>query len=474
MNNSTSIPVQNGVELIKYEHVRDDLKQRIRSGSIKPGGKLPSIRELSAQWACSKNTVIRAIEELQKEHLIYSIPKSGHYAIVRTSKSEERSEGRIDFAAAAPDPGIIPYEEIQHGLNRAVQLYGDHLFTYGDPLGIPSLRKAISQHLAFSQIFAEPERISVVSGSQQALHLLASMPFPNGKSAILVEQPCYSGMLKIMNLLGATAIGMARTESGLDLDELERHFRNNSIKFFYTVPRYHNPLGTSLSRREKEAIASMAEKYDVYIVEDDYLADLETDSKSDPICSYDRSGRVIYIRSFSKIMLPGLRLGVAVLPEALVPLFRLYKSSSDLSTATLSQAVLEIHLGSGLFQRHAALMRERYGNRMQALREACSRYLNEGFRLSRPAGGIFARLELPGHLAAEELAAALRQKDVHVFPTMVCYLPSVDSANGWRLSIIRTNEQEIEDGIRIIRQTADELTSPRRASKPGRSAITWI
>ncbi|MBB6671831.1 aminotransferase-like domain-containing protein [Cohnella nanjingensis] len=459
---------------MKYENVKDDLKQQINNGSIKPGGKLPSIRELSMQWECSKNTIIRAIDELEKEHLIYSVPKSGHYAIVRSSKSEDRPERRIDFAVAAPDPGIIPYEEIQHGLNRAVQLYGDRLFTYGDPLGFPSLREAISRHLAVSQIFAGPERICVVSGAQQALHLLTSMPFPNGKSAILVEQPCYAGMLKLLSLLGVTAIGIARTESGLDLDELERHFRNNSIKFFYTVPRYHNPLGTSLSRREKKAIASMAEKYDVYIVEDDYLADLETDSKSDPICSYDYSGRVIYIRSFSKIMLPGLRLGAAVLPEAFIALFRMYKSSSDLGTTALSQAALEIHLGSGLFQRHAAMMRERYGIRMKALQEASRRYLNEGFRLSKSAGGIFAQLELPNHLAAEELAATLRQKDVYVFPTMHCYLPSVESANSLRLSIIRTNEKEIEDGIRIIRQTADELMSQRSANKFSRSAITWI
>lgn len=459
---------------MKYERVKDDLKQRINSGAIKPGGKLPSIRELSNQWECSKNTVIRAIDELEKEHLIYSVPKSGHYAIVRSSKSADQPEGRIDFSAAAPDAGIIPYEEIQHGLNRAIELYGDRLFAYGDPLGLPSLREAISRHLAFSQIFAGPQRICVVSGAQQALHLLASMPFPNGKSAILVEQPCYAGMLKLLSLLGVTAIGIARNESGLDLDELERHFRNNSIKFFYTVPRYHNPLGTSLSRREKEAIASMAEKYDVYIVEDDYLADLETDSKCDPICSYDNSGRVIYIRSFSKIMLPGLRLGAAVLPEALIALFRMYKSSSDLSTSALSQAALEIHLGSGLFQRHAAVMRERYGIRMKALQEACSRYLDEEFRLSRSSGGIFARLELPDDLMAEELTAALRRKDVLVFPTTHCYLPSVESANSLRLSIIRANEQEIEDGIRIVRRTADELMSQRSKNKFSRSAVTWI
>jgi DNA-binding transcriptional MocR family regulator len=453
--------------MIKYEYVKTYLREQLHNGNIKAGGKMPSIRELSFQLGCSKNTVIRAYNDLEKEHLIFSVPKSGYYAILRSSKMEDQSEGVIDFSAASPDPYVIPYEEIQHGLNRAVELYGDRLFTYGDPQGFPSLREAISRHLTASQIFAGPDRICVVSGSQQALHLLAAMPFPNGKSAILVEQPGYAGMIRSINLLGATAIGISRTESGIDLDELERHFRNNPIKFFYTVPRYHNPLGTSLSRYEKECIARLAEQYDVYVVEDDYLADMETDSKADPIYSYDRSSHVIYIRSFSKIMLPGLRLGAAVLPAHLMTMFRRYKSSSDSSTSALSQAALEIHFGSGLFQRHAIRMRDRYNVRMKALVEACDRYLHEGFHLSRPRGGIFAQLILPEPLAAEELASAVfRQRNVAVFPTTQCYLPCSDDANGIRLSIIRTTEKEIDDGIRLIREIADEmLCSPNLPNK---------
>ncbi|KIL39118.1 GntR family transcriptional regulator [Gordoniibacillus kamchatkensis] len=459
--------------MTKYEYVKTFLREQLHSGAIKPGAKMPSIRQLSIQLGSSKNTIIRAYGDLEKEHLIYGVPKSGYYAILRSSKAEDRAKGLIDFSAAAPDPGVIPYEELQHGLSRAVELYGDHLFTYGDPQGFLSLREAISRHLAKSQVFAGPERICVVSGSLQALHLLALMPFPNGKSAVLVEQPGYAGMNRSIGLLGVTAIGIARTEAGIDLDELERHFRNNPIKFFYTVPRFHNPLGTSLSRSQKETIAQLAAKYDVYVVEDDYLADLETDSKADPICSYDRSGRVIYIRSFSKIMLPGLRLGAAVVPAAVMPMFRMHKAVSDSSTAALSQAALELHFGSGLFQRHAALMRERYGVRMKVLQAACDRYLNDDFRLSRPEGGIFAQLELPEQLPAEELAAALRLRNVEVMPTTHCYIPGFDAVNGVRLSIIRTNENEIDTGIRLIREAAEEMLRSG-SGRASRSAFSWI
>lgn len=459
---------------MKYEAIKEELKRQIDGKALKPGDRLPSIRDLSAAWACSKNTVMRALEELEREHRIYSVPKSGHYVIDRPSAAAEQTAGRIELNAAAPDPGVLPFEEIQHGLSRAVELYGDRLFDYGDSFGFLSLREAIARHLASSQVFSSAQRICIVSGSHQALHLLAGMPFPNGKSTVLVEQPCYAGMIRILSALGIPAIGIARSESGLDLEALERHFRHNAVKFFYTVPRYHNPLGTSLSRREKEAIAAMAKKYDVYIVEDDYLADLETDGRADPIYSHDASERVIYVRSFSKVMLPGLRLGAAVLPEPLLPLFRLYKSSSDLSTSALSQAALEVHLSSGLLQRHTARMRELYGRRMEALREACGAYRSEGFRLVPPAGGIFAQLELPEHLAADELAVDLRAQDVHVFPTRPCYLPSVESANSWRLSIIRCDERQIREGIAIAARTAAERAAQRRAAPQSRSAITWI
>jgi DNA-binding transcriptional MocR family regulator len=341
------------------------------------------------------------------------------------------------------------------------------------PQGLLSLREAISRHLAASQIFAGPERICIVSGSQQALHLLVSMPFPNGKSAILLEQPGYAGMNRAVSMLGATAIGIARTDAGIDLEELERHFRSNPIKFFYTVPRYHNPLGTSLSRHHKEAIARLAAKYDVYVVEDDYLADIEQDSKADPIFSYDRSDHVIYIRSFSKIMLPGLRLGTAVVPAGLMTTFRTYKASADSSTSALSQAALEVHLGSGLFQRHAVMMRDRYGVRMKALREAFVRYLPEGFRPSMPEGGLFAHLELPERVPAEDLAAVLRRSNVTVLPTPHFFLPSFAGANGIRLSVIRTNEEEIEAGIRLIGMAAEEILSGQTA-KLSQAAFKWI
>lgn len=333
----------------KYEVVKALLKEQLTLGNLKPGEKLPSIRSATRLWDCSKNTVIRAYQELEKEHLIYSVPKSGYYAVLRPRHASGASTEWVDFTSASPDAEVMPYKDFQHCLNRAIELYEDQLFAYSDPQGFFTLRRALEKHLAHFQIFAPPAQICVVSGAQQALHLLAAMPFPNGKSVVLVEQPTFHGMLRSLELLGVKALGIERTMEGIDFDELERHFRNNHIKFFYTVPRFHNPLGASYTEEQKKHLVRLAAQYDVYIVEDDFLADMDANAKADPIYSYDQADKVIYVKSFSKIMLPGLRLASVVLPASLLETFRQFKASCDSSTAALSQAALELYLPE---QRH--------------------------------------------------------------------------------------------------------------------------
>ncbi|MFC7442507.1 PLP-dependent aminotransferase family protein [Laceyella putida] len=457
----------------KYEIIKGFIQDQIRSGKIKAGGKLPSIREISNQFACSKNTAIRAYDELEKDHLIYSVPKSGYFAVLRSSTINHQPSGLIDFSSASPDPDVMPYEDFQHCLNRAIELYQDQLFSYSDPQGFFSLRMELEKHLARSQVFAKPEQICVVSGSQQALHLLTVMPFPNGKSTILVEQPTYYGMLRTINLLGVTAIGIRRTKDGIDLEELERHFRSNHIKFFYTVPRYHNPLGTSYNQEQKKQIARLAEKYDVYIVEDDYLADLEINPKADPIYSYDLSAHTIYVKSFSKVMLPGLRLAAAVLPRSLMETFRLFKASCDLSSPVLSQAALEIYLNCGMFYRHTAYMRERYRIRMEALRNACNHLLPPEIDVNVSEGGIFAQIILPDQIPAMDLTTALKQQNVLMMPTDLCFLQTFPKDNGIRISIIHTNEAQIESGIRLIGKATEKHLLHQKTPQTT-SVIDWV
>ncbi|MGM9951374.1 MAG: PLP-dependent aminotransferase family protein, partial [Lysinibacillus sp.] len=297
----------------KYIDIMEEIRRRMVEGTLQAGSRLPSVRQLSEHFSCSKNTVIKAYEELEKGHFIYSIPKSGYYVVDVLPDAPDET-GVIDFLSAGPDQNVMPYIDFQHCMNQAIEQYKEELFTYSDQQGLYSLRVQVVNYLQNLQVFTEPERVVIVSGSQQALNLLVSMPFPNGKNNILMEQPTYFGFIESVQLQQATTFGIELSMEGIDLERLEYIFRNNDIKFFYIIPRFHNPLGHCYTNREKKKIVELAEKYDVYIVEDDFLGDLDPDTKADPLFSFAPSGRVIYIKSFSKIFLPGLRIAAVVLP----------------------------------------------------------------------------------------------------------------------------------------------------------------
>ena len=156
--------------------------------------------------------------------------------------------------SAGPDKDIIPYIDFQHCINQAIDTYKEELFTYTDQQGLYSLRLQMVKYLQSLQVFTEPERLFIVSGSQQALNLLVSMPFPNGKNNILIEQPTYFGFIESANLQQVTTFGIDLSMDGIDFDRLEYIFRNNDIKFFYIVPRFQNPLGHSYTNKEKKGL----------------------------------------------------------------------------------------------------------------------------------------------------------------------------------------------------------------------------
>ncbi|GAB2693762.1 PLP-dependent aminotransferase family protein [Paenibacillus thermoaerophilus] len=448
----------------KYARLAGHLRSELAAGAYRPGQALPSIRQLAAEWGCSRNTAIRALAELEREHLVYAKPKSGYYAMPQPAGGRESSESRIDLASAAPDERYMPYRDFQHCLNQAIDRYRHELFDYTDPQGLLPLRQALAESLRDRQLFVSPDRIFIVSGSQQALHLLAGLTAAGamGPDGLLAEQPTYSGMLRAAAAWRLRAQGVRRTFAGIDEAELERHMRSGRFGAFYTTPRLSNPLGASYTKRQKLTLLRLARKYGVYVIEDDYLADLETDSKSDPLFGMDDADRTIYISSFSKSMLPGLRLAAVVVPPALAEAFRKAKYAADQSTPVLSQGALEIYLRSGMHAHHTARMRRMYAERMAVLREACAAELPDAAAIDVPDAGLFAGLRLPVGMDARLAAERLRRDGVDTLPVIEHFLPDFPSEPLLRLSVIRADEPQ-------IRLALARIGAALRGRRPGRA-----
>ncbi|ALC80270.1 MULTISPECIES: aminotransferase-like domain-containing protein [Bacillus] len=452
---------------MKYAMIVKEIEKRIADGYLKPGSKLPSIRALSEEFSFSKNTVIKAYQKMEKSHLIYSVPKSGFYVVEDFLFRREGSKEKItiDFLSAGPDKQAMPYLDFQHCINQAIETYKEDMFTYSELQGLYSLREQLADQLQDLQVFTVPERIAVVTGSQQALHLFVSLPFPNGKKNICVEQPTHASFIESLRLQNAVAVGIERTSSGIDLDRLEEIFKHQDIKFFYTVSRFHNPTGNSYTNTEKKRIVELARTYDVYIIEDDYMGDLDPDLKQDPMFAYDTSGRIIYTKSFSKIMLPGLRLGLTVIPETMKKDFLRAKFAADIHTPVLTQGALEIYLKNGMFAAHVKKLRNKYRKKGIILQKAYNEYLPPSATYSGSLSGFYSTIELSNNLKAYQLIDQLKQVNVLVDNAAKMYLPEFKKDNVVRLSVSQVRDEWISAGVQKIAEGIMELIKKKQIMK---------
>ncbi len=433
----------------KYIAVANQFKEKIITGEFKPGEKLPSIKMLTKQLGLNSATVLRAYSFLEKEHLIYSVPKSGYYVVKSAITADDGSQ-IIDMLSTGPSDEINPYKDFYHCMEKAISVYQQRLFAYSPTKGMPELIAVLKRHLMDDQIFTSEQNIFITSGAQQALFLLCAMDFPNNSQKILVEQPTYSMFLEAANANKCQLVGIERTEKGIELCELERIFKTNNIKFFYIMSRFQNPTGFSYTNKQKKEILHLAQKYNVYIVEDDYLADLEINTKADPIFAFDQTGTVIYVRSFSKTLLPGLRLGAIILPQNLQEQFLRLKSCMDLNSPVLSQGALEIYLQSSIYRMHASRVKEFYRQKANLLSSLCKKELSPFAKVYVPKTGIFAYLELE-NLSSEALKRKLLDKGLAVSTTTGCYINNQPIREGVRLSVCKTKDQDISKALEILK-----------------------
>ena len=437
----------------EYERIVEDIEQKICDGNFRTRERLPSIRELCAAYRVSQNTAVKAYEVLKARHLIYSVPQSGCYVLESRRELGHEEADVINFARGNPRLGKIHAPDIKHCLDRAIDLCNENSAEWHEIYGAPSLRNLLVKYLRDFQIFTAPDNVFVNLGVQQALTMLTQMKFPNLKDAILLEEPTFRYYNRFLKSSGVRVVGVRRDASGLDLERLEQIFKEERVKFFYTVPNSHNPLGTCLSREQRKNIALLAEKYDVYVVEDDYFGDVRMGANCDAIASYGDADHHIYLKSFIKII-PWLRIGITVLPKNLLEEFSAQVKKtyfhSYFSPSMVSQATLEIYLRSNILKKHAAVMKKETASRLQCLRSHFTEAEKYGAKWSGGESGFYSYLSLPEFVDESEFTERLKRRGVLVIPGCECFYEAAPVHGGIRLSVARTDKGEIARGLAII------------------------
>lgn len=353
--------------MYQYQQLAQKIKNEILNGNLQKGDKLPSIRDLVEQYGVNKDTVQRALRSLREESFIYAVNKSGYY-VLKNSDGKEREE---------EDYSQLPIEDLRICFNQSLASAHDLKLTRKEQAsGMDELIRALMPILEEYGVYATREQLVITTGTQQALYILLQLI--QGKK-VLLEQPTYARMNELVKHLNIPYETIGRQMDGeIDLNRLEGLFASGEFSLFYTISRFHNPLGGSYSEATKKKIVELASKYSVYIIEDDYMADF-VEGNATPLHYYDMDGRVIYVKSFSSILFSALKIGIVVLPKELVEPFAMRKLWMDYDSNVMMQKTFTLFIENGMFAKHRKAMVEDYSEKSKrAKRWLLSMEIQEG------------------------------------------------------------------------------------------------
>lgn len=380
-------------------------------------------------------------------------------------KLTERSDV-ISLAGGFPDEETFPVAELEGVIRRLVEREGGSVFQYGPTEGLAELRARVAGELAKLGLAFDPDQILLTSGSQQALDLIGRV-FLDPGDVVLVEAPGYVGGLSAFAAYEARLVGVELDREGLRPEDLERQLRRlaregTRVKLLYTVPTFQNPTGTCLSSERRAALVDLAERYGFLIVEDDPYREIWFDSPPPaPLAAADPTGRVLYLGSFSKVFLPGLRVGWVAGAPTLVSRLALAKQPADLCSNIFGQKLVEAYLREGRLEPRKAALRRQYRERCAAL-DGGLREAGAPLTWEKPSGGFFLWVTMPQGGDARRLAeVALREGVAYVAGDAFC----VDGGGerSLRLAFSQSAPERLrEAAVRLARAVRKHLAAESR------------
>ncbi len=324
------------------------------------------------------------------------------------------------------------------------------------------LRESITHILASQGLQTRPENILITAGSQQALSLVSQLLLKPG-DIILVENPTYSGALDLFRALGFKVVGIPVDEQGMQVEGLEKLLQQHHPKLIYTIPNFHNPTGTCLNSARRRQLLVLADRYNVPILEDDFVGDLRYEGRTQPaLKALDPGGRVIYVSTFSKMLMPGLRVGFLVAEGPIYDCLVDFKRVNDLATSTLVQRALEAYVTVGRYQAHLRRSCQIFRKRRDAMLSAIQRYLPAGVHFDPPQGGLFIWLRLPENLSSEELLPLAWEEGVDFAPGSPFFPEGIGSSTWLRLNFVAQAPDEIEEGIKRLGKAIKRLSATQK------------
>jgi DNA-binding transcriptional MocR family regulator len=479
-----------------YLQISEGIKERILSGGLPEGHRLPPERHLAKALGVNRSTVFQAYRALKAEGLIGAhvgrgtavLSKSGAGSkdtsasimpwrqMIHAGSAKEQDPlirdllelsehpDVITFAVGVPAPDLIPVARVRIIQERLLADHGSEVFLHSPTEGLTSFRETLCRHMAPRGIKTSTEEVLVTSGSQQGLALVARV-FLDPGDLVIVEEPSFFGALNVFRSAQAHLVGIPADGEGMRTDILESVLARHRPKLIYTLPTFQNPSGCVMSLQRRRHLLDLACRFQVPILEDDPYWDLSYKGEALPsLKSLDRHAPVIYLSSFSKILFPGLRLGWLVAPSQVVRQLALAKQSTDLHSNTFGQWILDRFIRDGCFTDHVKTVREAYASRRDVMLETLRASAPPVLSWTEPEGGFYIWCTFSSGIPPGRLLARAARERVAYLPGAACYAEA-PTDNHLRLNFTFPDPEQIREGVcRLMRALHDIEAEPRRTS----------
>lgn len=450
----------------------------IKNGQLAPGYLLPPVRKFASFLKINASTVVNAYKELENAGYIFSRAGSGSYIadlptiidkedpielIDSTPEDPEirslaNDQSLINMASISLNPDIVSIEKFKQVMIEVLDRDQGYAFSYQESQGFLPLRESIARYLNNGGVKASIESVQIISGAQQGIDIVARALLNHG-DYVFVEAPTYPGAIAAFRSRGAKIIDIPLEEDGIDIDELEKKLRSFRPKLIYVMPNIQNPTGISYSIEKRNRLMGLARYYNVFLLEDDYISELSyLSSPLAPLKALDRDDRVIYLKSFSKIFMPGLRLAFLTMPKSLATKLLNVKHLSDISTSGLTQRVFDLYLRRSIWQKHIAAIRQVYQAQFEFTCKCAKKHLPTGISYIKPSGGLSLWLELPNKVSAAKVTAQAKLDGV-LLTEGSAFFPRQSADRYVRVSFATISLQEIDAGFQIFAQAIKKCTT---------------
>lgn len=369
--------------------------------------------------------------------------------------------GLISFAGGLPSPLTFPIEELKEITAEILDTDSTSALQYSTTEGDPLLRKLLTERYIKTGLNITVDNLVITSSSQQALDLLPKVLINPGDK-VIVGLPSYLGGLSSFHNYGAKMIGIEFDEHGMRSDKLEEELDilrkvGEKPKFIYIIPDFQNPAGITMPESRRKEIIAIAEKYDVLIVEDSPYRELRFEGEHQKtIYQLADNGKVILLGTFSKIFVPGFRIGWIIGDELIIDKLVMSKQSTDLCTSSFVQKIAAKYMEKGYFDKNLVKIIDMYREKKEVMIKAFETYLPEGVSWTNPEGGLFLFVTLPEHMNADDLFKVAVENNV-AFVIGSAFHCDESGKNTMRMNFSFATKEEITIGVERLAKAIKEM-----------------